>query len=93
MKLKDPTLTTHSRLCSAHFTADCYETDLKAKLLGTKLKVCLKEDAVPTIFDFSGYSHTKTDITSASHSDSMQSNLREERLKRRSLKKDIGQVY
>ena len=55
MKLKNPPITQHSRICSEHFTEDCYERDLKSELLGTKIKYNLKEDAVPTIFNFSSY--------------------------------------
>ena len=38
------------RLCSNHFTSDCYVDDLQAKLLGTKPKLVLKDSAVPTVF-------------------------------------------
>ena len=41
------------RLCSNHFTHDCFERDLCAELLGQKNKSRLKADAVPTIFIFS----------------------------------------
>lgn len=46
----DLVLTKHSRLCSEHFTPDCFERDLKAELLGLKPQVSLKPDAVPSIF-------------------------------------------
>lgn len=62
MKLKDPPrgpdgkLSKHCRVCSDHFTADSYKRDLQAELMGLTRPRKLKEDAVPTIFDFSGYS-------------------------------------
>ena len=55
MKLKKPPNLKYSRLCSKHFTEDCYERDLKSELLGIKKQVKLKRDAVPTLFDFSSY--------------------------------------
>ena len=55
MKLKKPPNLKYSRLCSKHFTEDCYEQDLKSELLGIKKQVKLKRDAVPTLFDFSSY--------------------------------------
>ena len=36
MKLKKPPNLKYSRLCSKHFTEDCYERDLKSELLGFK---------------------------------------------------------
>ena len=33
MKLKDPLVNKHSRICSDHFTEDRYERDLKAENL------------------------------------------------------------
>ncbi|GBM33484.1 THAP domain-containing protein 1 [Araneus ventricosus] len=44
--------TNYSRICSRHFSEDCFERE---KLGGT----WLKKDAVPTIFDFP--SHLKTE--------------------------------
>ena len=55
MKLKKRPNLKYSRLCSKHFTEDCYERDLKSELLGIKKQVKLKRDAVPTLFDFSSY--------------------------------------
>lgn len=52
LRLKDPPVTRNSRVCSEHFSADCFERDLQAELLCTKTKICLKPDAVPTIFSF-----------------------------------------
>ena len=46
----DLVVTKNSRLCSEHFTADCYERDLKAELLGEKPKFNLKPDAIPSLF-------------------------------------------
>lgn len=40
-------------VCSEHFTGDCFERDLKAKLLPEqKVKRSLKRDAVPSLFSF-----------------------------------------
>ena len=44
-------VTKDTRLCSFHFEPDCFERDLRAELLGSKVKRKLKPDAVPTIFD------------------------------------------
>ena len=39
------------RLCSAHFTEDCFEAQsIIAKRLGLEMKTIMKADAVPTIF-------------------------------------------
>ena len=46
----DLVISKHSRLCSEHFTPDCYERDLKAELLGSKPKPILKPDAFPSLF-------------------------------------------
>ena len=46
----DLVVTKDSRLCSEHFTPDCYKRDLKAELLGEKPKFILKPDAVPSLF-------------------------------------------
>jgi len=45
--------TTHSQLCSDHFTSDCFELSISLKNsfgLATKAKRKLKDEAVPTIF-------------------------------------------
>ncbi|KAJ8050228.1 hypothetical protein HOLleu_03345 [Holothuria leucospilota] len=39
-------------VCEDHFTEDCFKEDLKSKLMGTKPRKLLKDDAVPTIFSF-----------------------------------------
>ncbi|CAH3031883.1 unnamed protein product, partial [Pocillopora meandrina] len=39
-----------TRLCSEHFTPDCYERDLKAEILGLKPRSTLKPGAIPTVF-------------------------------------------
>ena len=53
LQLKDPPLKETSRICSEHFTEDCFERDLKAELMpGTKSKRTLKVDAVPTVFTY-----------------------------------------
>lgn len=38
------------RLCSEHFTPDCYERDLKAEILGLKPRTMLKPGAIPMVF-------------------------------------------
>ena len=40
------------RICSDHFETDCFKRDMKAELMGTKPKVELKKNAIPTIFTF-----------------------------------------
>ena len=54
LRLKDPPVSENSRLCSEHFEADCFERGpgLQAELLGGNARICLKPDAVPTIFTF-----------------------------------------
>ena len=37
-----------ARICSCHFTDDCFERDLQSELMGTKPRRVLKPDAVPT---------------------------------------------
>ena len=39
-----------TRLCSEHFTPDCYERDLQAELLGLKKRASLKAGAATSIF-------------------------------------------
>ena len=95
-KLKNPPISKHSRICSAHFELDCYERDLRAELLGTKPMHRLKEDAVPTIFDFSTYNTNNTDIPSTSGlsvtNTGTQNKERGDRLKRRSANKELQEV-
>ena len=55
MKLKNPPNLKHCRLCGKHFIDDCYEPDRRSELLGSKKVKKLKNDAVPTLFDFSSY--------------------------------------
>ena len=53
LRLENPPLKDSSRVCSAHFTEDCFERDFKAELMpGTKTRRRLKPDAVPTLFSF-----------------------------------------
>jgi len=40
-----------SRICSLHFLPECFERDLRNKLLGLPTKSILKSDAIPTKFD------------------------------------------
>ncbi|XP_068670199.1 THAP domain-containing protein 1-like [Montipora foliosa] len=46
----DSVISKHSRLCSEYFTPDCYERDLKAELLGSKVKAILKPNSIPSLF-------------------------------------------
>ena len=46
----DLVVSKNSRLCSEHFTPDCYERDLKAEILGLKSRSTLKPGAIPTVF-------------------------------------------
>lgn len=46
----DLVVSKNSRLCSEHFTPDCYERDLKAEILGLKPRSTLKPGAIPTVF-------------------------------------------
>ena len=46
----DLVISKNTRLCSEHFTPDCYERDLQAELFGLKRRASLKADAVPSIF-------------------------------------------
>ena len=48
--LRSQCLAKISRLCSEHFTPDCYERDLKAEILGLKPRSTLKPGAIPTVF-------------------------------------------
>ena len=53
IKLKNPPNLKFCKLCS--FTEDCYERDLRLELLEIKKLVKEKNDAVPSLFDFSFY--------------------------------------
>ncbi|XP_066024977.1 peroxynitrite isomerase THAP4-like [Pocillopora verrucosa] len=46
----DLVVSKNSRLCSEHFTPDCYERDLKAEILGLKPRSTLKPGAIPKVF-------------------------------------------
>ena len=46
-------------LCSEHFEPHCFKRDLRAELMGTKLRNELKDDAVPTLFQHSQCSSRK----------------------------------
>lgn len=39
-------------VCEEHFTSDCFEDDMKARLMGTEPQKKLKPGSVPTIFSF-----------------------------------------
>ena len=91
MKLKNPIISKHSRICSSHFAPDCYERDLRAELIGKTSKRLLHEDAVPTIFDFSSY-NTVTDIPSTSSAISNIAKERSERVNKRNSLKEMREV-
>ena len=55
MKLKNPPNLKYCKLYNKHFTEDDYERDLRSELLGITKQVKLKNDAVPTLFNFSSY--------------------------------------
>ena len=55
MKLKNQPNLKYCKLCSKHFTENGYKQDLRSEFLGIKKQVKLKNDAVPTLFDFSSY--------------------------------------
>ncbi|XP_046334371.2 uncharacterized protein LOC124116851 isoform X5 [Haliotis rufescens] len=53
MRLENPHVTQHARVCSDHFSPGCYLPDKKLDLgMGGKRKRLLKPNAVPTLFDF-----------------------------------------
>lgn len=61
LQLKDPPLKETSRICSEHFTEDCFVKDYKSQLMpDTKVKRMLKPDAVPTIFSFKKVNKSRT---------------------------------
>ncbi|KAJ8017464.1 hypothetical protein HOLleu_45111 [Holothuria leucospilota] len=39
-------------VCEDHFTEDCFKEDIKSKIMGTKARKILKDDAVATVFSF-----------------------------------------
>ena len=55
MKLNNQPNLKYCKLCSKHFTEECYEEDPTLELLEIKKQVKLKNDAVPTLFNFSSY--------------------------------------
>ena len=40
------------RICGLHFSEECFERDLKHELAGAKRTYTLRDDAIPTIFNF-----------------------------------------
>ena len=88
MKLKNPCLSVHSKVCSNHFTSDCYLRDLQSELTNSKPRFMLKKDAVPTIFDFSEYKQV-TDIPTQPDADSRKRS--KERLERRKKRESLKQ--
>jgi len=91
LKLKYPSITKSSRICSDHFSPECYIRDLQSELLGLDRSKKLKDNAVPTIFDFSGYAK-QTDVPSTSSATSQRSIQRSERVNERNKKKESQQV-
>ena len=91
MKLKNSTISKHFRICSSHFTPDCFKRDLRAELLALPQKHCLKSEAVSTLFDFSSCSTKVTDVPSTSSGLKILEE-RAERVKRRSSRKEIQEV-
>ncbi|XP_022797740.1 THAP domain-containing protein 5-like [Stylophora pistillata] len=49
----------YSYVCSDHFSASCFQSNLQAKITGQRYKRRLKEDAVPSIFDYASQSTKK----------------------------------
>ena len=49
----------YSYVCSDRFSASCYQSNLQSKITGHRYKRRLKEDAVPSIFDYASQSNTK----------------------------------
>ena len=89
-KLKDPPINKYSRICSDHFTEDCYIKNLQAKLTGLKRQVRLKKDAVLTIFDFYLYKPAVSGASSRLESSAAQT--RKLRRENRAQRKTIQQV-
>ena len=54
LRRKDLVVNSNTVVCGQHFEEDCFERDLKAELLNIKRTKKLKDDAVPTIFNFPG---------------------------------------
>ena len=92
MKLKNPSFTKHSRICSEHFAPECYQRDLRSELLGLSRRWKLKTDAVPTLFNFSACSTKVTDVPSTSSNSTKLQKQRAERVKRRSSFKEMQEV-
>ena len=71
MKLARPPKLEHARICGDHFTTQDYESrgtfDDSGRFVMKQTSI-LKETAVPTLFDFSGYSQGNTDAPSRSTS-------------------------
>lgn len=40
----------HKVVCADHFSSDCFEEDMRARLMGGTPKLILKDDAVPDTF-------------------------------------------
>ena len=53
LRLKEPRITPSSRICSQHFSPECFVQDYSEESVGVKKGRRLKSDAVPTIFSFS----------------------------------------
>lgn len=65
LKRKDPPVNTNSRVCSNHFVEDDYQSQgmmMPDGTFGCMKTNRLKLNAVPSVFDFTQYSHGATDI-------------------------------
>ena len=90
MKLKDPPINKCLRICSDHFTEDCYIRNLQAELTVSKRQFRLKEDEVPTIFDFYSYKPAVSGASSRLKSSAAQA--RKLRRENRAQRKTVQQV-
>ncbi len=74
-KRQDVINTKNARICELHFTADCFERDLKNELLGLPPRKRLKKMSVPTLLDLNQKNTGATD-RDARHSRRQQSRER-----------------
>ena len=52
LRLVDPPNTDNVRVCSEHFTEECFVVDMQAAMGFKRAKRSLTKDAVPTLFSF-----------------------------------------
>jgi len=88
IKSRKPTISKYSRICSIHFSPDCFERDMRSELLGTKPIHRLKEHAVPTIFNC----ERETTISNAPSTSRRTVNAESKIIKRKNLNKKIYHV-